>query len=236
MLTWNNVEDLVIQSKIHSDTRPFKRLLKAISNFMYAGLLKYRENDDKDAIDSELLNFELIIRKYQLIDQWSKTQKVEFLNLDSVMDQNILNIQNEIENLKSQLLKAQEIKNQKIIYDSLAKSIKKISSRERSMKRIHTLERDIKNLQVENENLVQERLIRKAKFEKLITLMHNLQDEIAAIVFEDKTTIIDDIDEDEDEEGISRDLKYFRSDGNVKKKFSRFVFILLFLKLTIHWN
>jgi hypothetical protein len=188
-LTWNKVEDLVIQSKIHSDTRPIKRLIKAIA--------AYISNPDDDAMNHELVNYELILKKFNLQKDFSDQQNLEFKTLETLADYEILKIQDEIESLKSHLVKAQENKSKKIMYDSLAKSIKKVSSREKSARKMKKIEKEIQKLQDENNSLVKAKDVRKLKIEKLITLMHDIQDEIC-IVHQEKSDDVDDLTEDEE--------------------------------------
>lgn len=200
-LTWNKVEDLVIQSKIHTDTRPIKRLINSIATYMYLLSINCRSNRDDEALDIELLNYELILKKFKLQKDFSDKQNLEFKTLETLTDYEILKIQDEIQSLKTDLTNAQEIKSQKIMYDSLAKSIKKVSTRDKSARKMKKLEKEIQKLQDENDLLVKAKEMRKTKIEKLITLMHDIQDEIS-IVHQEKTEEVEDLTDDDLEEGI----------------------------------
>jgi hypothetical protein len=148
----------------------------------------------------ELLNYELILKKFNLQQYFSEEQNLEFKTLETLTDSEILKIQDEIASLKSDLLNAQEIKSQKIMYDSLAKSIKKIASRDKSARKMKKLEKEIQKLQDENALLVKAKEIRKTKIEKLVGLMHDIQDEIS-LVHQEKIDDVEDLSEDELEEG-----------------------------------
>ena len=146
-----------------------------------------------------MLNFELLLKKFHLLQEFSSRQNLEFKTLETLTDCEILKIQDDILNLKSDLEKSLEIKTRKISYDSIAKSIKKISSRDKSDRKMKRLEKEIQKLQQENDLLVKAKEFRRDKIEVLVSSMHDFQDEILLLNTE-KNDDLEDVSEDDVED------------------------------------
>ena len=146
-----------------------------------------------------MLNFDLLLKKFHLLQEFSSRQNLEFKTLETLTDCEILKIQDEILNLKSDLEKSLEIKTRKISYDSIAKSIKKISSRDKSDRKMKRLEKEIQKLQQENDLLVKAKEFRRDKLQILVSTMHDFQDEILLLNTE-KNDDLEDVSEDDVED------------------------------------
>lgn len=162
-------EDAVIHTRIVNDEKNLRRVLKRF--YTYVSLAHAPSaplpgpsatvEDAREAFLMELASFQLSLKKSSMICEAEARDVEEYRQEKQRIEEEHTNLRVHIEQLKTSLEEAQQLRRQKIEYDQIAEKINKLQTREQLEESIQALENEMTEIQAEHDT--QTRLVQAQK-------------------------------------------------------------------------
>lgn len=123
----------------------------------------------------QLSQCEFAVRRSQLLTSTSKMQLDDYKKLQEKLENNIVDVKQSIEENKKDLAKAKVLKQNRMMYDLLAQSIKEEPARKETDKKLADLKAELKELYEESTSLEQKLGLRRKQFHVLVSSANQLR-------------------------------------------------------------
>lgn len=123
----------------------------------------------------QLSQCEFAVKRSQLLTSTSKMQLEDYKKLQNKLENNIIDVKESIEESKKDLAKAKVLKQNRMMYDLLAQSIKEQPARKDTDKKLADLEAELKELREESTSLEQRLDLRRKQFHVLVSSANQLR-------------------------------------------------------------
>ncbi|CAH0562500.1 unnamed protein product [Brassicogethes aeneus] len=167
------------------DDRRLNLMLKMLGKIINSADDNSKENQQMyDKLLGQINLCELSRKRSSLLSKSNETQLTKYMELYSEYERKITDIKHEIERQKSELEKSKRVKQNKIMYDLLAKSIDQEPARKDTNEKLTLLQSEIKELNEVRRKYDQKLDQRRKQFHILSTSANMLHEKIEN---EDKT-------------------------------------------------
>ncbi|KAJ1950681.1 hypothetical protein IWQ62_006529 [Dispira parvispora] len=187
-------DDIAIRNRLANDERPLKRCLQKYTT--WSGSLSTTSPQDiqlnTQLVIAELQSFAKSMSKYGLFESASQHEISSYQETSEEIERNIDATSRTIEELRDQLVQAQEQRRQRLEYDEIAKDILKLPSRESLQQTVEGLQNEIRELQNERESrktlvtsLRQQFDLSLVELEKLHGMVRKAAEEKISVIMDD---------------------------------------------------
>lgn len=186
---------LLIDGDGTGDDRRLNVLLKTLIKWANTTEDSPTENHHMyDRMLSQLSQCEFAVKRSLLLTRTSKQQLEDYKNLQAKLENNILDVKNTIEESKKDLAQAKVLKQNRMMYDLLAQSIKEQPARKETDKKLADLKSELAELHDESRSLEQKLDMRRKQFHVLVSSANQLRAMLDDMNNEDAmNTSLDDI-------------------------------------------
>ncbi|KAF5286159.1 hypothetical protein FQR65_LT12917 [Abscondita terminalis] len=172
-------------------------------NVLLKNLIKWANYSEESSPEHQLLfdrmlaqlsQCEFAVRCSQLLAKTNKNQLENYQKLQKKLEVQIIEVKNTIEISKQNLAQAKILKQNRMMYDLLAQSIKQQPARKDTDKRLADLKGQLNSLRDQKRNLEQKLEIRRKQFHVLVSSANQLRSMLEDVIDDDSiNTSLDDI-------------------------------------------
>lgn len=172
-------------------------------NVLLKNLIKWAHYTDQsspehqqlyDRMLAQISHCEFAVRRSQLLSKTNKHQLLNYKQLQNKLESQIGDVKNTIDISKQNLAQAKILKQNRMMYDLLAQSIKQQPARKQTNKRLEELEIELNALRDQRKNLEQRLEMRRKQFHVLMSSANQLHAMLEDSTDDDLTnTSLDDI-------------------------------------------
>ncbi|KAF5277422.1 hypothetical protein FQA39_LY06235 [Lamprigera yunnana] len=172
-------------------------------NVLLKNLIKWANYSEASSTEHQLLydrmlvqisQCELAVKRSQLLSRNSQNQLQNYQKLQKKLEKQISDVKNTIEISKQNLAQAKVLKQNRMMYDLLACSIKQQPARKDTDKRLADLKAELNSLRDQKRSLEQKLEIRRKQFHVLVSSANQLRSMLEDVVDDDSiNTSLDDI-------------------------------------------
>jgi len=152
-------------------------------NVLLKNLIKWANYTDEsspehqqlyDRMLAQISQCEFAVRRSQLLSKTNKNQLQNYQKLQKKLEKQISDVKNTIEVSKQNLAQAKILKQNRMMYDLLAQSIKQQPARRDTDKRLAELKSELNSLHDQRRNLEQKLEMRRKQFHVLVSSANQL--------------------------------------------------------------
>ncbi|KAF2884904.1 hypothetical protein ILUMI_21275 [Ignelater luminosus] len=172
-------------------------------NVLLKNLIKWANYTDEsspehqqlyDRMLGQISQCEFALRRSQLLSKTNKNQLQNYQKLQKKLEKQISDVKNAIEVSKHNLSQAKILKQNRMMYDLLAQSIKQQPARKDTDKRLAELKAELNSLHDQRRNLEQKLEMRRKQFHVLVSSANQLRSMLEETADDDTmNTSLDDI-------------------------------------------
>ncbi|KAJ3347667.1 THO complex subunit 7 [Entophlyctis luteolus] len=182
-----NPEDAIIRTRLATDQRPLKKLVRRFVHVKRAFDLKQNPETCKLALTAfltDLASFSTgVLDKQTQIQSMNVQQQAEFARDLSEVTKEVETAKNDIARLKIELEEEKNKRVRMLEYDAVARNVLEIQSREDSERNMRVIQQDIESLREKKRRLDDAFALRKLLLRNVVTSVHVMKEAIASSDF-----------------------------------------------------